>query len=164
MQNKILAAAFGVALLSGCQQATAPAPAPSSSVAAVTEDEARKAFDSTVASWQSMDAAKIKGVYAPDVAGFDFAMAPLVTDRATWDKAQDAFAAGKIDSLKVSAKKIQLLGADAFVVSSMADATSSTMPKNNGVLRCTDVYQREAGGAWLVVNEHCSSAPKGAAA
>lgn len=148
----LAATAASCALLGGCQKSEAPAAV----AAAVTEADASAAFDATVATWASMDAAKIKALYAPDVVGFDYAYEPLVTDRATWDKNQDAFAAAKIDKLDVTAKKIQLLGPDAFVVSSFSNATSSATPTSNGVFRCTDIYQRQADGAWLIVNENCT--------
>nr|WP_166176487.1 hypothetical protein [Altererythrobacter segetis] len=144
------------ALLVACQQ-SAPSPTADATAAAVTEDEAGKAFDTTIAGWQSADAATIKALYASDVAGFDF-VGPLVTDRSTWDKNQDAFAAAKIDKIVIKAKKIQLLGPDAFVVSSYGDDISSSA-KASATFRCTDVYKREASGSWLIVNENCSSTP-----
>lgn len=58
----------------------------------------------------------------------------------------------------IKAKKIQLPGPDAFVVSSYGDDTSSSA-KTSATFRCTDVYKREAGGSWLIVNENCSSTP-----
>jgi uncharacterized protein (TIGR02246 family) len=144
-------------LLGACQSNSAP-PAAQASSAGVTEAEAGKVFDATVAGWESQDAATVKALYAPDVAGFDF-VGPLVTDRATWDKNQDAFAAGKIDKVTIQAKKIQLLGPDAFVVSSYGEDTSSGPPKTSAAFRCTDVFKRAAGGSWLIVTENCSSAP-----
>ncbi len=139
----------------GCQKAkVAVAPA------AVTEAEAGKVFDATVAAWQSMDAAKVKALYAPDVTGFDYTNGPLVPDRATWDKNQDAFVAAKLDKVNVVAKKIQLLGNDAFVVSSQSEGTSTALPANNTTFRCTDVYLRDASGTWPIVNENCSPMPK----
>ncbi|MGZ3173800.1 MAG: YybH family protein, partial [Croceibacterium sp.] len=155
-RSAFLATATICTLLGACQPSSTP-PTAEATQAAVTEDEAGKVLDTTIAAWESMDAAKIKALYAPDVAGFDF-VGPLVTDRATWDKNQDAFAAAKIDKLVIKAKKIQLLGPDAFVVSSYGDDTSSSA-KSSATFRCTDVYKRDAGGSWLVVNENCSSAP-----
>lgn len=150
-----LAAAVACVLLGACQKEDTPA-----ANVAVDEVEAAKVFDATVAAWGSMDAAKIKALYAPDVAGFDYSHAPLVTDRATWDKNQDGFAAAKLDTISVVEKKIQLLGPDAFVVSSTADGKSTAMPKNNAAFRCTDVYQRQPDGNWLIVNENCGAPPK----
>lgn len=154
--NIVRMTALVVALsATSCQEAKV-----ATSPAAVTDAEAGKAFESTVAAWQSMDAAKIKALYAPDVTGFDYTNGPLVPDRATWDKNQDAFAAAKLDKVDVVANKIQLLGNDAFVVTSQSEGTSTALPANNTTFRCTDVYRRDAAGAWLIVNENCSPMPK----
>ena len=158
-RSLIAAVAASCVLLAACEKAAAPAAA---EVAAVTEADASKAFDDTVAVWNSMDAAKIKALYAPDVAGFDAFYAPLVADRAAWDKNQDGFAAAKLDSIKVAAKKVQIVDGDTFIVSSVSDATSSTTPANNATFRCTDVYHRGADGQWTIVNENCSVPPKAA--
>ena len=143
-------------LLAGCK-ATAPEPS-----ATVSESEAAEVFDAALSAWQSMDAAKMKALYAPDFAGFDFSIAPLITDRGEWDKVEDAFAAAKVDSFDVTARKIHLLGPDAFVVGFYAKATSTALPQNNGGIRCTDVFHRDAAGAWLIVSEHCSVPPEAA--
>ena len=143
--------------LAACHKEEAPA---ASASAAVSEADAAKAFDATVAGWQSMDAARIKGLYAPDVAGFDYSYAPLVTDKALWDKNQDAFAAAKFDKIEVKEKKIQLLGPDAFLVSSTSSGTSKANPGASFTFRCTDAYKRQADGAWLIVNENCAPPPK----
>ena len=147
-------AAAACLMLSACQKADAPA------AAAVTEPDASAAFDATVAAWGSMDAAKVKALYASDVAGYDYTNAPLVTDRAIWDKDQDSFAAAKLDQITVTEKKIQLLGPDAFVVSSTSEGKSTAVPANNTTFRCTDIYQRQADGKWLIVNENCGAPPK----
>lgn len=155
MVTKSIVPFAALLFLSGCNEATAP-PTP----ATVTEAEAGQVFDAALSAWQSMDAAKMKALYAPDFAGFDFSLAPLITDRAEWDKVEDAFAAAKVDSLDITAKKIHLLGPDAFVVDFYADATSTALPQNNGGIRCTDVFHRDAAGAWLIVAEHCSVPPE----
>ena len=160
MLTKTLFATAAVALLGACSQPSEPAA--TATTAALTEADATKVTEATLAAWQSMDAAKIKAVYAPDVVGFDFATAPLVTDRAAWDKAQDAFAAGQIDKITPTAQKVQIIGPDAFIYSMSGTNTSTAKPENNGALRCTDVFHRDASGAWLIVNEHCSAPPKAA--
>ena len=149
-RSPLFAVAIVCCLLGACQAKQAPQ-------AAVTEDEAGRAFDATVAAWQSQDAARIKALYAPDVAGFDF-VGPLVTDRATWDRNQETYAAAGIDKVVIKARAVQLLGPDAFVVSSYGDDMSSGPNKASAAFRCTDVFKREAG-RWLIVNENCSSTP-----
>ena len=156
MKKILILVTVSTLALGACQKAAAPV----ATVAAVSEDEAAKLFDGTVEVWQSMDAAKIKGIYAPDVAGFDVAAPDLVIDRAAWDKNQDAFAASKLDSVKVRSKKIQMLDADNFIVNSVSDGTSTAVPANKFTFRCTDVYHRAAGGTFSIVNEHCSGVPK----
>ena len=144
-------------LLSGCNGEPAPQRSPS-----VSYENAAEVFAAALSAWQSMDAAKMKALYAPDFVGFDFTLAPLITDRAEWDKVEDAYAAAKIDALNVTAQEIQLLGTDAFVASFVAEATSTAAPQNNGGFRCNDVFHRDASGAWLIVNEHCSVLPEAA--
>src|SRR6184192_1579330 len=63
--------------------------------AILSDADAAKITDATVATWQSMDASKIDALYAPDVVGFDVSAAPLSTDRANWTKLQQGFAAMK---------------------------------------------------------------------
>ena len=153
------AAAASCALLGACQKAET---APVAAAAAITEAEAGKLADAMVKTWESADAAKIKALYAPTVVAFDYAYGPLEQDRATFDKAQDVFAAGQIDSEAQVSRAIQLLDADTFVVSGVWNGTSKTKPESNGLVRCTDVFQKGADGAWIIVNEHCSQMPKAA--
>ncbi|HEY6048715.1 MAG TPA: hypothetical protein VIV07_06680 [Sphingomicrobium sp.] len=153
-------AAFAVAT-AACKKAEAPA-ASSSAQATVSETDAAKVADSTVDVWKSMDAAKIKALYAPSVVAYDYAAPTLPTDRGDFDKRQDAYAAAKLDGAKQVERKIQILSPDIFVMSGTWDMTSSTKPANNGSIRCTDVFQRDASGNWPIVNEHCSTVPKGA--
>ena len=73
--------------------------------------------DATVEVWKSMDAAKIKALYAPSVEAYDFVAPGLSKDRAEFDKRQDAFAAAKLDGAKQVERKIQILSPDVFVMS-----------------------------------------------
>ena len=107
-----------------------------------------------------MDARRIKALYDPAVIGFDFASAPLTTDRATWDKAQDACAAAKIDGAVQKQRVVQVLAPDIVVMSGVWDLRSSAIPANDGPIRCTDIFHKDAAGAWPIVNEHCSLVPK----
>jgi len=152
----LTAIAASLVLLGGCQQAAAPvAAAPN-----ITESNANKLADAMVSTWESKDAAKIKGLYAPGVVAFDYGLGPIEADRATFDHAQDLFAAAEIDSEAQVSRKIQILDADTFVVSGVWNGTSKTKPASNGLVRCTDVFQKDAAGAWSIINEHCSAMPK----
>ena len=150
--------ALAAASLAGCQPAVAPTATATGPV--LSEADAGKIADATVATWTSMDAARIKALYAPSVVGFDFAYGPLVTDRAAWDKNQDGFAAAKIDRAEMKDRKIQVLDAATFVMSGAWDLFSKALPKNNAAIRCTDVFHKDAAGNWPIVNEHCSAVPK----
>ena len=145
-----------IALAGAAMLACSPALA-----APIAMAEATKHADATVAAWMSMNAARIKALYAPGIIGFDMLTEPLVTDTATWNKNQDAFAAAKLDKAVEKQRKIQILGGDSFIVSGVWDVTSTATPANAMTLRCTDVYAKRGENYWPIVNEHCSVAPKG---
>jgi len=128
----------------------------------ITDADAAKMADATVDVWKSMDAAKVKALYAPSVVAYDYGAPTLNNDRAEFDKRQDAFVAFKLDGAKEVERKIQIVSPDVFVMSGTWDMTSSTKPASNASVRCTDVFQKDQGGNWPIVNEHCSPVPKGA--
>jgi len=127
--------------------------------AMLSDADAGKITDATVAAWQSMDASKIDGLYAPEVVGFDVSAAPLSTDRANWTKLQQGFAAMKFDHLAMTQSKTQILDPDTFIFSSIGNLTSTAGTVKALPIRCTDVYHKQADGKFLIVNEHCSSVP-----
>ncbi len=154
MNRFVIVAVVAAGLLTAaCTKEAPPA-------AAFTEADAAKLADAMVKTWESKDAARIKALYAPGVVAFDYAYGPLETDRAVFDKAQDVFAAAQIDSEEQISRKIQLLDADTFIVSGVWNGTSKAKPENNGQVRCTDVFQKDAAAGWMIVNEHCSQMPK----
>ena len=142
-------------MLAACSQKAAEPAAPA---AAVTEADAAAAADATQAAWVTMDAAKIEAPYAKDVVAFDPVTAPMSTDWDNFHKLQEGFAAAKFDKLDVPDRKIQLVDSDTFIVSGTGTLTGSGEPKS-AVMRFTDVYQKQADGKWLIVNEHVSLAP-----
>ena len=157
MNKAITLSVLTVLAVTGCKQAGSPvAPA-----AMISEADAKSQADAMVRVWESKDAAKIKSIYAQDVVAFDYAYGPLEEDRATFDKAQDVFAAAEIDKETQISRKIQILDAETFIVSGVWNGHSNTKPASNGVVRCTDVFRKDAEGKWLIVNEHCSVMPKG---
>jgi hypothetical protein len=152
----VLAAATAACTKAESEKSAAP------TQAAISEGDAAKVADSTVDVWKSMDAARIKALYAPSVEAYDFAVPALAKDRAEFDKRQDAYAAAKLDGAKQVERKIQILTPDVFVMNGTWDMTSSALPANNTMVRCTDVFQKDSSGNWLIVDEHCSAAPKAA--
>ncbi len=125
----------------------------------ISDADAAMVTDATVAAWQSMDAAKIDALYAPDIVGFDVAAAPLSTDRANWTKLQQGFAAMKFDHAAVTQSKTQILDGEDFIFSSVANLTSTAGSVKALSIRCTDVFRKQADGKFLIVNEHCSTVP-----
>ena len=125
----------------------------------ISEADAAKVTDATIATWASMDAAKIDALYSPDVAGFDVAAPTLSTDRAKWTKNQEGFAAMKFDKIKVSQSKTQILDGEDFIFSSTSNLTSTTGTVKAMTIRCTDVFRKQEDGKFLIVNEHCSAVP-----
>jgi len=148
------------ATTAACKQAESVKPA--TPQAGISDADAAKIADATVDVWKSMDAAKIKALYAPSVEAYDFAAPTLAKDRAEFDKRQDVFAAAKLDGATQVERKIQILSPDVFVMSGTWNMTSSSTPANNGGVRCTDVFQKDESGNWPIVNEHCSVVPKSA--
>jgi ketosteroid isomerase-like protein len=129
------------------------------SSAMISDADAAKVTDATVAAWQSMDAARIDALYAPDVVGFDVSAAPLSTDRANWTKLQQGFAGMKFDHATITQSKTQILDGEDFIFSSVANLTSTTGSVKALSIRCTDVFRKQADGKFLIVNEHCSRVP-----
>jgi ketosteroid isomerase-like protein len=127
--------------------------------AMISDADAARVTDATVATWQSMDAAKIDALYAPDVVGFDVSAPALSIDRANWTKLQQSFAAMKFDHVTITQSKTQILDGDVFVYSSVANLTSTAGSVKAMSLRCTDVFRRQADDKFLIVNEHCSGVP-----
>ena len=160
MKSLISISAIGlIAMATGaCNKGEAAKTVPAET--SISDSEAAKVADATVDVWKSMDAAKIKALYAPSVEAYDYAAPMLTKDRAEFDKRQDGFAAAKLDGATQVERKIQILSPDVFVMSGTWQLTSSTTPANNGPIRCTDVFQKDVSGSWTIVNEHCSTVPK----
>jgi ketosteroid isomerase-like protein len=146
-----VALAFAV---SACNQAAEPAAAEP-----ISDADAAGIADSTVETWMSMDAARIKALYAPTVVAFDFSAPDLVTDRTAFDEIQDGFAAAKFDAATQLSRDIKVLDADTIVMNGAWDISSSSIPENKASVRCTDVFEKDEAGNWLIVSEHCSPVP-----
>ncbi|MGH6786136.1 MAG: YybH family protein [Novosphingobium sp.] len=148
-----LALVGAVATLGACQNQ------PAATAAALSEADAAAAVDAVQAAWVTMDAAKIEAVYAKDVVAFDVMDPPLSTTWDNWHKLQQGFAAMKFDKIDVPDRKIQILDSDTFVASGTGTLSGSGELKE-AKMRFTDVYQKQADGTWLIVNEHVSFVPE----
>ena len=132
--------------------------------AAISETEAAAIADATEDAWTSVDLAKVEAVYAKDVIAFDPVNPLLSTTWDNFDKLQKGYIDMKFNGKTVPDRAIQILDADTFVVSGTADLTSAEGPMKQAAMRFTDVYQRQADGKWLIVNEHISLKPEPAKA
>ena len=154
-----LAALFAASTaIAACNQEAASSAAADTAV--VSEADATTAADATEAAWTSMNVATIEALYAPEVVGFDPVDPPLSTTWDNWHKLQQGFAAMKFDKISVADRKIQLVDADTFVVSGTGKLTSTDGAIKSATMRFTNVYQKQADGRWLIVNEHVSMAPE----
>jgi len=158
--SMVLAAALGALTIpsaSSAQPANLPAAPPAQMK--LTDAQAAAVADAAQQAWTSMDAAKIDSVYASNIIGFDPVAPPLSTDRGNWTRLQQGFAAMKFNQLSIPDRKIQILDDDTFIVSGIAQFTSKDGPVKAMPMRFTDVYQRQPGGKFLIVNEHVSQVP-----
>ena len=130
--------------------------------AKLSETDAAAAADATQAAWITMDLTKVLSLYSKDVVAFDPAAAPLATDWATFEKLNQGFVAMKFDGITVPDRKIQIVDADTFIVSGTGEMTSKEGQVKASSMRFTDVYEKQADGKWLIVNEHVSFVPKAA--
>ena len=156
MHHKLMILAV-IAALTGCGQSRM---VPPTARIPVTQADAAKIADDTATVWRTTDAVKIKALYASDITGFNIAAAPLIVNRADWDRSIEEYALANIDGMQLIGRKIQLLGDNDFVVSQSGRITSSKNARNNSTVRCTDVFEKGVDGNWLIVNEHCSLPPK----
>jgi ketosteroid isomerase-like protein len=144
--------------LAGCQQpAGSPVAAPK---ARLTEARALAIAMSPLTNWSTENAKALDAMYSPDAIGFDASTAPLVVDGAAFVAINQPFKAMNYNKVTVGTQKIQVLSDDIFVFTSDSDLVSTTGPDKPTKYRCTDVFQRQADGKFLVVNEHCSFPPK----
>jgi hypothetical protein len=134
-------------------------PAATPSAMKLTDAQAAAIADAAQLAWTSMDAAKIDSVYGANIIGFDPMAPPLSTDRGNWTRLQQGFAAMKFNQVNIPDRKIQILDDNTFVVSGIAQFTSKDGPVKAMPMRFTDVYQRQPGGKFLIVNEHVSQVP-----
>ena len=147
-----------IAVLAGCQQpAGSPTAAPK---ARLTEAQALAIAMSPLTNWATENAKALDSMYSPDAIGFDASTAPLVVNEAAFVAINQPFKAMNYDKVTVGTRKIQVLSDDIFVFTSDTDLVSTTGPGKPTKYRCTDVFQRQADGKFLVVNEHCSYPPK----
>lgn len=153
MRASLIMLAGALALsLPGCKKAEGPAP--------VTQAEASKIVAANDAAFGSGDSAKIAALYAKGAYVFDAGNAMPSDDPKVLKTWTDQFVSMKPGDLSTSARKIQIVGPNAFVNSALVSFTvqaGQARPTVNA--RVTQVYQRQADGSWKVVTEHMSTPP-----
>ena len=149
----IVLVSAAVFALAACQRAPSGQPA-------VTAAEADKIAAAAEATFTTGDLAKIMDQYADGASMID-ASAPLPSsDRKVQTGWARAFTSMKPADYKVSGRRIQLLGGDAFVSSGIESFTVAAGTGRPTVsARFTDVFQRQSDGGWKIVAEHVTRPP-----
>lgn len=167
MKRKFLLAAGAALALAACNPpatSTAPAPAAPAPAALPTEAEGAALFDKLGAAVAAGDAVKIVALYTPNAV-------VVSSSNNTVLKTTEANLADTTELVKLGAKvdtnerNVQVLDADTIVTTGVVTLDF----KKNGhptwlAMRVTDVWEKQADGAWLVANEHASAMPKPLAA
>ncbi len=150
-QSLVIAAA--VIVLTACQKAPSGQPA-------VTAAEAEKIAAAAEATFTTGDVGAIMEQYAEGAAMIDASSPQPSANRKVQTGWARAFTSMKPADYKVSGRRIQLLGGDAFVSSGIESFTVAAGTGRPTVsARFTDVFQRQVDGKWRIVAEHVSMPP-----
>lgn len=141
--------------LAACNQQRSAAP---QAATVPTEAEAAAIVDAAEAAWTSADTAKIMASYKEGGVWFDPVAVEPSADRAVQTKWTDGFTAMKLTDMTIANKTVQVLDDDTIVASGIATLKSGA-GGDPVTFRYTDVYEKQADGEWLIVNEHLSSPP-----
>ena len=168
MSKKFLLVAGALLALAACDQLglqkKAEAPAAPPAAVLPTEAEGEALLDRLAVAVGEGDAVKIVAFFAPDAV-------VVSSGNNTVLKTGEANLADTAEFVKLGAKpvlnerSVQVLDADTIVTTGVVTLDF----KKNGrptwiAMRITDVWQKQADGAWLVVNEHGSNMPRPLAA
>ncbi len=152
MRSSLLIAGAVVAL-AACQKAPSGQPA-------VTAAEAEKIAVAAEATFTTGDLGAIMNQYADGAEMIDASSPQPSADRKVQTGWARAFTSMKPADYKVSGRRIQLLGGDAFVSSGIESFTVAAGTGRPTVsARFTDVFQRQSDGGWKIVAEHVSMPP-----
>lgn len=144
-------------LLAACQQ-----PAAEAKLDPPTQAQAEKIIEATEQSYASGDANQIMAHYADSAVMFDQGLLAPIADRQLQTKLTQGFAATQPRDFTVANRAIQILDAETFVTSGVTSFTIQLGQSRQPVrARFTQVYQRQADGAYKIVHEHMSAPPAG---
>ena len=152
MRSSLLIAGAAIALVA-CQKAPSGQPA-------VTAAQAEKIATAAEATFTTGDLNAIMNQYADGAEMIDASAPQPSADRKVQTGWARAFTCMKPADYKVSGRRIQLLGGDAFVSSGIENFTVAAGTGRPTVsARFTDVFQRQSDGGWKIVAEHVSMPP-----
>ncbi|MEO5810049.1 MAG: nuclear transport factor 2 family protein [Sphingomicrobium sp.] len=152
MRPLLLIAATAIAL-AACQKGPSGQPA-------VTAAEAERVAVAAEATFTTGDVGAIMDQYANGAEMIDASSPDPSGDRKIQTGWARAFTSMKPADYKVSGRRIQLLGGDAFVSSGIESFTVAAGAGRPTVsARFTDVFQRQSDGKWKIVAEHVSMPP-----
>ena len=150
MRYSIIAALLPA--LAACQQPAARPP--------VTEAQAAQIAAAAEATFTTGDLGKIMDQYADQAVMIDASTADPSADRKIQSGWAKTFVSMKPADYQVAGRHIQLVGPDAFVSSGIERFTVEAGAARPTVsARFTDVFQRQSGGRWKIINEHVSMPP-----
>lgn len=146
---------FALILLGACKPATGTRPP-------VTEAEAVRIAETAEASFTTGDVNAIMRHYADSAVMIDAASPAPSADRKVQTGWAGNFVSMQPAEYTVPDRRIQLIGADAFISSgteTFTVAAGAARPRVSA--RFSDVFQRQKDGAWKIVHEHVSVLPAG---
>ena len=159
--RRLLILGAAALLVTACQKPAAeersasPAAAPAASDAEAIVAAAEK-------SWASGDVAQVMANYADDAVVFDSSRLAATNDRNLITRGNADFLTMKPADFVVADRQTQALDDNTIVSSGVLSFTASVGAARDVMrTRFTQVYQRQADGAWKIVHEHMSSPPAG---
>ena len=128
--------------------------------APVTSAEAEQIAEKAEANFTTGSADNIMAQYADKAVMFDAAAGDPSDDRKVQTAWAKNFNSMKPADYKVTQRRIQIVGPDAFISSGIESfSVQAGVARPTVSARFTDVFQRQRDGSWKIVHEHVSSPP-----
>ena len=166
MTRTFLLGAGAALALTACSAPTATAPAPEAPAPAVlpTEAEGAALFDKLGAAIAANDPVKLAAMYTPGAVMLSTSTNDVIKTQEGVLKDATEFTSLKSTPV-VNAREVQVLDADTIVTTGVITFDFKKSNRSTWIVgRVTDVWEKQADGSWLVVNEHFAAAPKPVAA
>lgn len=153
---------LGVALaLAGCKVRNGDAQKLAGpSAATLSQSDGEKIVAQAHAAFTGGDAFKIMEHYAPGAVMFDAGHRDPSADRNLQTQWVTEFIAMKPGDLVMNPAQVQVLDGDTMVASGIANFTGEVGGTRHLLhARYSQVFEKQAGGNWLIVHEHMSMPP-----